>query len=537
VTSTAEVLVRMVRADVLERVRRYSFLVTMLAAVYLGYLVYAGNIEVNLNGYRGVMNSAWIGTMVALSSAFFIPVIGFYIVRNSLSRDRTTRVGQILAGTPVGKFTYLLAKTASNLVVLGSIIVVQFLAALLMLVFGPERQPVELLELAVPFVLITFPPIALVAATAVLFESVRWLSAGLGNVLFFFAFMMLMSIPLANGLMDVDPVGIGVVQESMQAGARAAYPEFKEGFSLNAGPRSLLDSRGTPRLFTWEGIDWTGREVGRRLWWFAAALLLTMIAIPFFDRFDEAPSVPRLRRRKRGAKLSPDGETGAAEASLEEKPSGLGERIGRAISALSRVAGPSRFGRLLAAELRLMLKGVHAGWYLVSAGLVVACLLSPTEVVTHYLLPVAWIWPALLWSKMGMREAWFGTGQLIFSAPRIRLAQLLAVWGSGVVIAALTGSGALVNVLASGEWGVVPGIVAGMLFIPALALALGVWSGGSKFFEALYVIWWYIGPMNQIRDLDFTGGSSTPLSAAAYLAAAALCLLAADAGRRRQMAG
>jgi hypothetical protein len=537
VTALPGVFIQMVRADMLERVRRYSFLVTMLAAVYLGYLVYAGNITLTLDEYRGVLNSAWIGTMVALSSAFFIPLVGFYIVKNSISRDRTTRVGQILAGTPVGTFTYLLAKTASNFAVLASIVAVQVLAAILMQLLGPERGSIHIGQLVLPFVLITLPPIALVAATAVLFESVRWLSGGLGNILFFFSFVMLMSIPMANGVRELDPVGIGEVEESMHAGARAAYPEFKGGFQLQAAPKSLIDEAAKPKFFTWNGIDWTSTQVARRLWWFAAAFLLTLLAVPIFDRFDEAPAASRRRRRKPGKHTDPDAAASGNGVLTEDRPSGLGERIGRAISASSGFGASSRFGRLLAAEIRLTLKGVHTGWYLVAAGLALAGLLSPVDAVKHYLLPVAWIWPALIWSKMGMREAWFETGQLIFSAPRIRGAQLLAVWGSGVLVAALTGSGALLNFVIAGEWGVVPGVVAGMLFIPSLALACGVWSAGSKLFEALYVMWWYVGPMNHIPDLDFTGGSSTPATAAWYLAAAAIILLAADAGRRRQMAG
>jgi hypothetical protein len=507
----------------------------MLAAVYLGYAVNAGYIILTLDEYRGVLNSAWIGTMVALSSAFFIPIVGFYIVKNSLSRDRTTRVGQILAGTPVGSFTYLLAKATSNFAVLASIVAVQVLAAILMQLLGPERGSIDLVELVLPFLLITLPPLALVAATAVLFESVRWLSGGFGNILFFFAFTILMSVPLANDLQNFDPVGIGEVQASMHAGARAAYPEFKGGFQLQAAPKELINSGPAPKYFTWDGIDWTPERVARRLSWFAGAFLLTLLAIPFFDRFDEAPAAPGRRRLKRVAQAAPDEATNGTPP--EGRSWGIGERIGRAISAAAGTGSSSRFGRLLAAEIRLMLKGVHSGWYLVASGLAIACFLSPVDAVKHYLLPVAWIWPALLWSKMGMREAWFGTGQLIFSAPRIRVAQLLAVWGSGVFVAALTGSGALLNFVAAGEWGVVPGVVAGMLFIPALALTTGVWSGGSKFFEAFYVIWWYVGPMNHIPGVDFTGGSSTPATGAWYFVLAAACLLAADAGRRRQMAG
>ena len=49
------------RADFLERVRRYGYLITLLFGVYLGYAAGTGQISLRLGGYRGVHTSAWIG--------------------------------------------------------------------------------------------------------------------------------------------------------------------------------------------------------------------------------------------------------------------------------------------------------------------------------------------------------------------------------------------------------------------------------------------------------------------------------------------
>ena len=46
------------------------------------------------------------------------------------------------------------------------------------------------------------------------------------------------------------------------------------------------------------------------------------------------------------------------------------------------------------------------------------------------------------------------------------------------------------------------------LFIPSLALALGVWSHSSKPFEIVYVTLWYLGPLNKVPGLDFIGANS-----------------------------
>jgi hypothetical protein len=38
---------------------------------------------------------------------------------------------------------------------------------------------------------------------------------------------------------------------------------------------------------------------------------------------------------------------------------------------------------------------------------------------------------------------------------------------------------------------------------------LGVWSGGNKLFEVVYMLWWYAGPINGMEGLDFMGTSSS----------------------------
>jgi len=513
-TGTLRVMWRFIVADFLERVRRYSFFVTMLTGVYLGYLVVTGTIAIYLGDYRGVYNSAWVGTLVALSSATFISIVGFYIVKNAVNRDRQTRVGQIIAATPVGKLTYLLSKTISNFLVLSAMVGIQVGAAIVMLLLDPQRPEFEFWKLLSPFVLITLPALIFVAALAVFFESVKILSGGLGNVVYFFLIEAMLIVPIVGGVKDFDHMFIREIEVSMHESARAAYPDFNGGFTLGA---RTADSRRGPdelKLFSWEGISWTPEMVGRRLSWYLFAFLVTLLAVPFFDRFDGAART-KTRRRK--------------------KESDAGDRISRLVTGLTSVRLSSRFGRLLIAELRLMLKGLHWAWYLVALGFVIAGFFAPTEAVKQSLLAITWIWPLLVWSKMGMREGYYGTGQLIFTAPGIRMRQILASWGAGVAVALATGIGAGTNLLFAGDTHALAGFFAAVLFIPAFALAMGVLSGGSKLFEAIYIFWWYVGPMNRIPTVDFTGMASDPAATAGYVAFAIACVGVAYAARGRTL--
>jgi hypothetical protein len=124
---------------------------------------------------------------------------------------------------------------------------------------------------------------------------------------------------------------------------------------------------------------------------------------------------------------------------------------------------------------------------------------------------------------------------LIFSSERALQRQLPAVWAAGFTVALLTGSGVAFRLLIGGDWQGLLAWTAGAVFVPSLALALGVWSGRSKAFEALYTVWWYIGPLHHVPAVDFAGTTAASSNAAAYWLAAAALLGTAYMGRRARL--
>ena len=186
------------------------------------------------------------------------------------------------------------------------------------------------------------------------------------------------------------------------------------------------------------------------------------------------------------------------------------------------------------------MKGYRWWWYAVAAGLVVAQAAVPLQISRGLLLSAAWIWPILIWSVLGTREARFSTQQLLFSCPRVLPRQLPAAWLASVFLAALLGAGTALRLRLAGQGAALFAWAAGALFIPSLALALGVWTGTSRFFEGLYTAIWYIGPLNRVPGFDFTGGGSGGLAgrfAWLYLGISAILVAAAFARRARQLRG
>ena len=188
--SPAITLYHLARADFLERIRRYSFLMVLGATILASYLLVpvdeAAYNVMRFSGYRGIYNSAWIGMMAAMLTAVFYSLPVFYIVKNTITRDLETGVGQIIATTPLSKINYISGKFLSNFLVLLFGVAVIILSALAMQFIRGESYELELWSLLSPFVYLTLPVMAVVSATALLFESVSWLRKGFGNVVYFF---------------------------------------------------------------------------------------------------------------------------------------------------------------------------------------------------------------------------------------------------------------------------------------------------------------------------------------------------------------
>lgn len=529
--SATRIVLHLARADFLERVRRYSFLVTMGAAVFLGYQVLIGNVKMQAGHYGGAANSAWLGAQMAVCASLFVSLVGFYIVKNTIERDRQTRVGQILASTPMSKPLYTVGKVLSNFGMFAAIVAVLVLSTVVMQLWRNEQFPLDLTQLLVPFLLITLPGLAFISAIAVLFETLPGFRGGFGNVAWFFLWTALLVVPIESKTNWADISGISILHNALRTEVSARFPDYKGGFSIGGSGEVFKQT------FVWDGLHWTPKMIAQRLAWYGAAFLLAMVAAGFFDRFDPARGW-RFRRKEK------------LEASPPEIPGREvnGKTAGEALSAgshahltpFAEVANRSRFAGVLIAEIKLMLKGQRWIWYAGVIGFWIASIASPLENARAIVLPLAWLWPVLLWSAMGTREAKHETGQLIFSSARALTRQLPAVWLAGVLLSACTGGIVGLRLLLAGERGGLIAWVAGALFIPSLALALGVWGGTSKLFEGLFTVMWYIGPMNRVPDFDYCGATRAAIAAgipSTYLGASVLLLVAAFLGRYRQIRG
>ena len=199
------------RADFLERVRRYSFLLTLLFAVFLGYAAATGRIAVQLKYRASLYLPAWIGALIAITTTCFISLIGFLyreerhrtaiakpasarfwrLLRFQKSRVHAGQIPQQLCGSCFdgSGFSPLPPSLCADIRRRGS-------------AFRWRRATCPLLFSS------PLPSMALTAALAVLFETLPVLRGGIGNVAWFFVWSILgIGLPEISGNHHVDPMG------------------------------------------------------------------------------------------------------------------------------------------------------------------------------------------------------------------------------------------------------------------------------------------------------------------------------------------
>jgi len=533
--STLRIVYHLVRADFLERVRRYSFLIMLGMVVFISYQLAIGKPALTIRFYRGEFNSAWIGAMMTIGITTYLTILGFYLVKGAVSRDRETGVGQIMATTPLTKPLYLLGKWLSNFAVLIAIVAVPAFAGLLLQFWKGESTQVDLAAYLAPFLYIVLPIIGLVAAFAVLFESISYLQASFGNIVYFVMAATVVGYTRLCGNVRYpasEPTGACLFVSDMTPIIRKLVPGYN-GTDYFYG---MTGASGN--IFIWKGVHWTLDLILVRFAFLVLAVLLVILAVRFFDRFDSARSKPRRSKHiataigiltsLRGTPLS-DSESVPTVTPLQAPPV-------LHLTSLSTSAMRFGFVAVLRAELKLLLKGQRWWWYVGAGVLFIASLVESVHDVRNTILLLTWVWPILIWSKLGNREVWHNTQQMVFSSAVPLWRQLPAAWLAGFLVTCLTGIGVAVRWLAVGDGTALLAWISAALFIPSLALALGVWTNGRKSFEVAYLTILYLALKIPTPRLDFLG-VLTDGNVDLFLPLSGLIIIAAFVGRARQLRG
>ena len=489
------------RADVAERMRRFTFILTIAAALYAGYLYVpeatSAYHTVVIHGHTGIFNSAFYGATIAALTSGFLTLLGFFIVRGAIERDVECHVDGIVAASPVRKRTFVLAKWLSNASVLWAIGGLSYLAAMAMQILRGQALQVDVAAFVMPYLLVTVPAMAFVAAIATVFDLVPFLRGILGGAIFVMLWPVMLAVPLtAKGIVQAnDPLGFTVISSNLIAAERHAFP-VSSSPDINFG---VLLTKHLGESFLFSGFTWTGAVVAQRLMWLTIAVAMVVFASILFDRF---------RRENVRSRQS-------------------------AFIDLARFIPNVSFLRIFRAEFGLIANGASMWWYLGVLGILAAGAFVPLAAVTKVVLPLALIWPLERISALGARERKFGVEDIVSSTSGFATKTVAFQWAAGGLLVFILCLSCVMRLGLAGDAAGIIACIALALSISALALALGTTSGASRPFEALFLILWYLGPVQHAPGIDFaTGLLTAPLAESVVCSIVAVAALSVTRVRR-----
>jgi hypothetical protein len=504
-------------ADARVRLRRPSTIALVLASALGAWLAIpdpaSGFALMSIRGSRALYTSSTLAFATALLLAMLVSLFGFYITTNALARDLRTRIGPLIAATPVRSSEYLLGKLSGNVALLSIVTASSMVAAMAMQVVRGEG-PLEPATFLSYYALLLPPCIFWVAVIALVFECAPGLGGRVGDVLYFFVWSLTLALGMEPWRKPGEPIswlgrcgdyaGFGLALEQVR---RLAGTEH---FSIGYNPVDL--ARPTT---TFPGLDLSAQAWATRSAALVLPLLLLPLALLLFRRFDPA----RTRARDGGRWRN-------ASATLAR----LARWIGRPALALLDRLPPD-------AALSFRCRPLLA---LVAAASAALGLVLPSESVRQALLPVLFAVLTVALSDVATREGQAGMAATLFAAPG-RRREAFAAWKlSTAAVVALVLVGVPAARLLATQTAAGLSAVLGTLFLAASAVALGIATGTPKTFVGFSLALWYLAlnARGHTPALDYGGwwASATPQVQAGWALATTLAVALAFAADRLRLA-
>lgn len=115
-------------------------------------------------------------------------MIGFYFVRNSITRERELLIGEVTAFIGVKSWIFIFGKCFGNFIFLLLQMVVVILITFIMQFVRSESYYFEPIKFLTPFLILAMPACFITDVIAIIFDIVPFLSNLFGNIVYFMDF-------------------------------------------------------------------------------------------------------------------------------------------------------------------------------------------------------------------------------------------------------------------------------------------------------------------------------------------------------------
>lgn len=296
------IIYQIAKADLLERTRRFSFLLMCVVSMFLAFFsvpdVEAPLVSVCMepNIFAQGSNPTWIPVAIALCGGILFPMIGFSYVKNNIGMDRNHGLLYSMQSMNTKKENYIIGKFLSNLFILTLMWLFAMIGAALMLPFRFPDQPLNVYDFISPFIGV-YPGIIFASAFAVVLESISFISKKAGNVIgltvLFVIFLINYSTSDSDNLVirAFDYSNYRWIMDSINDAVIPIIGHTVQETGILVPGGMFADSKGGQELF-FHGLLWNGR-------YFVDKLILIAVSVSLIFS-----AVILLENNERNAKIS-----------------------------------------------------------------------------------------------------------------------------------------------------------------------------------------------------------------------------------------
>ncbi|AZV57801.1 hypothetical protein [Clostridium sp. AWRP] len=485
-------------SDFLDRIRRKSTFIITLLMMYISYLFFPQNnssIYYTLNYsfgeyfYRGIYNSVWLGWVSTIAFISVVTLIGFYFVRNSIKREKELLIGEITASIGTKSWIFIFGKAFGNLLFLLVQMFVVIIITIIMQFVRGESYYLQPIKLLTPFLILAVPACFITAVIAIIFEVIPFLRNSFGNIAYFFTWSGIFIYSITNRTFILaDVFGINTISKIILEQLKHSFKEFSSVDSFSLGTSGPLHNN--IKTFIMDKVTIGLNILLGRLFWIFIGILLLFLASMFFKRTS-------LIRTKASANVN---------SLVKEKEYTSFKR-----TVLSEIFENKTYSNnlsILKSNLKIILAYPNLYWYAVLIFCFIGVFFSEGDNLNKLLIPVIWILPILIWSKLGTIQMDFNMESYLLTYKNYRNAELLNSATAGILFTILINTSVIIKFLLMHNFLRAAYILMGIFFVNSLGIFIGNFARSSTAFEITYIILWYVGILNGLTNLDFLGITS-----------------------------
>lgn len=498
------------KADFLERVRRFSFIASCALAVFFTFWFVPRPtgftaLVIDPDVFRQGSDPSWVPMSASMCGGMMLCVFGFVYILNAVGYDQKSGVLSLLRTSPTKRASYLFGKLISDTLLLLCLLAAIMAGAFLIMEIQFPGRFLSPWDFFSPFLCVV-PGLVFVSAFALLMECAPLFRRRSGLSITLFLCLSVTVLTLAS--MDINPFRLTFVFDfsgflwmrgSISAAARSVTGRGVTQISVftnsHVGDANL-------KSLAFHGLVPSISYLLDKLALLVASVLLTLLA---------SLLLPKTEKIFSASKSSPV----TSKKKISSRPAAPAYRLG-----------------LLHAELRKLLGPRPVFFWICAAGLWMACLFSPMDIVRNTLFALLFAFLIPVFSRMGCLEHQSGMSAILRTVPGAMVRQASSCWRAGVTVSLFAALPALIRLFLLSDGA---GFLSALLFallVPSAALFLGEWTVSNRPFEILLLILCFLAlniPALLIAN-QFSASSGTRMTVAILLTAGMLIL---SLGKRR----